>query len=224
MTFPTAGKQLRWLRVVAVIVCLLGIVAIYRWVDPSFYSTERITGQLDRAGAFAPLLFVAIMAGVVIISPLPSLPFDIAGGAYFGWFPAGVLALLGATMGAAVCFLIARWIGRDAIERWVGGHVIFCGQCSDQMLTGAVIGARLLPVLSFDLVSYGAGLTAMSLGRFVVATALGAAPLTFLYTWAGPQVWTHLVDFGWLAIPVVIAFLVVPRWLEKRASGPAHDM
>jgi uncharacterized membrane protein YdjX (TVP38/TMEM64 family) len=207
-------------------IAIVGVAAV-AWlatsIDPEVLTPERITAFLETTGMWAPLVFVGVMALAVVVSPIPSLPLDIAAGAFFGWFGGGLLALLGATLGAAVSFAIARWLGREFVERIVGGHVSFCSECSDMLLTGAVLGARLVPVLSFDLVSYGAGLTAMSLPRFVLATALGSAPLTFLYTWAGPQIWSRIVDWGWLAIPVVAALLVVPRLLEKRGKLPVHE-
>jgi uncharacterized membrane protein YdjX (TVP38/TMEM64 family) len=192
-------------------------------IDPEVLTPDRITEFLESTGIWAPLVFVAVMALAVVVSPIPSLPLDIAAGAFFGWLGGGLLAVVGATIGAAASFAIARWLGREFVERLVGGHVSFCAECSDMLLTGAVLGSRLVPVLSFDVVSYGAGLTAMSMPRFVLATAVGTAPLTFLYTWAGPQVWSRIVDWGWLGIPVVAALLFVPRWLEKRGSLPEHE-
>lgn len=202
-------------------------IALVAWlatsIDPAALTPERITVFLESTGMWAPLVFVGAMALAVVVSPIPSLPLDIAAGAFFGWLGGGLLAVLGATLGAVASFAIARWLGREFVERIVGGHVSFCAECSDHLLTGAVMGSRLIPVLSFDLVSYGAGLTAMSLPRFALATAIGTAPLTFLYTWAGPQIWSRIVDWGWLAIPVVGAFLLVPRWLEKRGKLPEHE-
>lgn len=211
-------------RVIAAVAALGALIAAMRFVDVSAFSSEAVVAGLDRAGPLAPIVFVLVMAAAVVFSPIPSLPLDIAGGLYFGWVWGGTLALFGATLGAVASFRLARWIGREAIEGWLGGHVSFCSECSDHLLTSAVMMSRLVPVLSFDLVSYGAGLTAMSTTRFALATAIGAAPLTYLYTWAGPQIWSHLVDFGWLAVPVVLAFLAVPRWLEKRGSLPEHEM
>lgn len=212
-----------WLRIGLAVVGVALVAGIATSIDPAQLTPDAITEFLESTGMWAPIVFVLVMTTAVVVSPIPSLPLDIAAGAVFGWFAGGLLAVLGATLGAAISFSIARWLGRGFVERVVGGHVSFCADCSDMLLTGAVLGSRLVPVLSFDLVSYGAGLTAMSLPRFVIATAIGTAPLTFLYTWAGPQIWSRIVDWGWLAIPVVAALLLVPRLLEKRGKLLAHD-
>lgn len=212
-----------WLRIGLAVLGVALVAGIATSIDPAQLTPDAITEFLESTGMWAPIVFVLVMATAVVVSPIPSLPLDIAAGAVFGWFAGGLLAVLGATLGAAISFSIARWLGRGFVERVVGGHVSFCADCSDMLLTGAVLGSRLVPVLSFDLVSYGAGLTAMSLPRFVIATAIGTAPLTFLYTWAGPQIWSRIVDWGWLAIPVVAALLLVPRLLEKRGKLPVHD-
>ena len=96
------------------------------------------------------------------------------------------------------------------VERFVGGHVAFCQQCSNQMLSWVVLGSRLVPAISFDLVSYGAGLTKLGLGRFVAATFIGSLPLTFAYTAFGAAVWSWLEEtvglaFGLLAVVALVA-------------------
>jgi uncharacterized membrane protein YdjX (TVP38/TMEM64 family) len=82
----------------------------------------------------------------------------------------------------------------------------------------AILGARLVPVVSFDIISYAAGLTRMGFWRFMLATAVGMAPATFIYSYLGgraPQyVQVLLVAFG-----VVIAGVVVTVVIRRRRQG-----
>ena len=88
--------------------------------------------------------------------------------------------------------------------------------CSDNILTKIVFLSRLLPVVSFDVVSYGAGLTNMSLKKFSAATFLGMIPLTFLYNYSGSVlVFGSGLSFV-LGILMVVLFFVVPKWLEDK--------
>jgi uncharacterized membrane protein YdjX (TVP38/TMEM64 family) len=64
--------------------------------------------------------------------------------------------------GAVAAFLIARYYGREFMARFLSGHINFCTQCSDLLLTKIIFASRLLPIVSFSIVSYGAGLTKMS--------------------------------------------------------------
>ncbi len=166
------------------------------------------------------------MSAAVVVSPLPSLPLNIAAGAFFGPFAGTVYSIFGALGGAAASFMIARRLGREFMERFLGGHVNFCSRCSDRVLTRIIFVSRLIPVVSFDLVSYGAGLTAMSFWKFCLATFLGMIPLTALYNYTGAVL---TFDRGLVlaaGLVMVVLFFALPRWLEKKnllSFGEAPD-
>ncbi len=177
---------------------------------------DLIEPWLSQAGVFAPLLFMVIMATAVVVSPIPSLPLDIIAGAFFGPVLGTAYAVTGALAGAVASFWIARLLGRELIERVLGGHINFCITCSDKLLTRIVLLSRLLPFVSFDMVSYGAGLTKISTQRFALATGIGTIPLTALYTSFGSA-----VSFGpEITLPIgalmVVLFFLLPRWIERR--------
>jgi uncharacterized membrane protein YdjX (TVP38/TMEM64 family) len=129
----------------------------------SYFNPEKIQGMLARAGSLAPIVYVLTMALAVVVTPIPSLPLDVAAGAFFGPFLGTFYSSIGALGGAVISFAIARFLGREFIERFLGGHINFCMTCSDKLLTKIVFFSRLIPVVSFDIISYGAGLTKMSL-------------------------------------------------------------
>lgn len=186
------------------------------WEFASSLKPERIEPWLSQAGTFAPLLFMVIMAIAVVVSPIPSLPLDITAGAFFGPALGTTYAVIGALAGAVASFWIARLLGRELIERVLGGHINFCTTCSDKLLTRIVLLSRLLPFVSFDMVSYGAGLTKMSTGKFALATGVGTIPITFLYTYFGSS-----VSFGpetslTIGALMVALFFLLPRWIERR--------
>ncbi len=183
--------------------------------DLAHYLNPALVEELlVTSGPIAPLLLILLMA-VVVISPIPSFPVDVAAGAYFGPGLGTLYAATGATLGAVAAFLIARWLGRDLIERFMKGHISFCTACSDRLLTRLVLVARLIPLVSFKVVSYGAGLTKMSVGRFAAATFLGMLPLTFTYVSAGPL----LISQGWPTVvlggALIATFLTLPIFIER---------
>jgi len=175
-----------WLKGLLAVVLILGLItAAYRWDFSAWVHPQRIRGLLDQAGMFAPFLYMMLMALAVVITVIPSLPLNVAAGIYFGPILGTLFSALGALAGAMLSFLIARYLGRKFMERFLTGHINFCTQCSDYLLTKIVFISRLLPFVSFDLVSYGAGLTKMSLRAFSLATFLGMLPLTFIYNYFG---------------------------------------
>jgi uncharacterized membrane protein YdjX (TVP38/TMEM64 family) len=141
---------------------------------------------------------------------------DIASGAFFGPIWGTIYSVIGASAGAIMSFLISRFLGREFIERFLGGHVNFCTSCSDRILTRIVFLSRLLPFISFDIISYGAGLTKMSLRMFTLATVFGMIPLTFLYNYFG-----SVLAFGknitiLFGLIMVSLFFLAPRYLERK--------
>ncbi|MCK5427722.1 MAG: TVP38/TMEM64 family protein [Thermodesulfovibrionia bacterium] len=192
------------------------IVSHFFWDVTSYFKPEQIERWLAHAGGFAPFLYMAVMALAVIFSPIPSMPLDIAAGAFFGAFLGTVYSVTGAFIGANISFIIARHLGRNFIERFLGGHINFCTYCSDKILTKIVLLSRLLPIVSFDVVSYGAGLTKMSLKNFSLATVIGMIPLTFIYNYFG-----SVFVFGKgltviLGLVMVVFFFIIPRWFERK--------
>jgi uncharacterized membrane protein YdjX (TVP38/TMEM64 family) len=79
--------------------------------------------------------------------------------------------------------------------------------------------------VSFDIVSYGAGLTKMSLKYFLLATFLGMIPLTFVYNFSGSVlIFGKGVTFI-LGIVMVTLFFIIPKWLEGKGimKKMAHE-
>jgi uncharacterized membrane protein YdjX (TVP38/TMEM64 family) len=187
----------------------------YFWDLFSSFRPNRIQGILGGAGALAPFLYMIIMAAAVIVSPIPSVPLDVAAGIFFGPLMGTVYSAIGALGGAVISFLIARFLGREVIERFLGGHINFCQRCSDRLLMKVIVLSRLLPIVSFDVVSYGAGLTKMSLKTFSVATFLGMLPLTFVYNYFGSVVTVGRGLALMLGLIMVFFFFAFPVLIER---------
>jgi uncharacterized membrane protein YdjX (TVP38/TMEM64 family) len=209
-------KMATWIKV------SLGIIAVAAawWGFASFdyeryLSPAALTRWLNEAGPLGPLLLIASMVGAVIIPPIPSLPLDLAAGAAYGPFYGALYAVIGAEIGAVICFLIARAVGRDALSRFLKTENTFCQKCTDHQLMGAMFLARFIPIFSFDVVSYGAGLTNISLRTFALATLFGMAPPTFAFVYLGSSV----VSAQWPLIAgglvMVGFFLAMPKVLTR---------
>lgn len=206
----------RSIKIVLFSSLVLGLFASQLFFDPARYlPIPRIVSLLRDAGPLSPLLFISMMAIAVVVSPLPSLPLDLAAGSFFGPLMGTLYSAIGGLIGAVLSFLIARFVGRELIERYLRGHINFCTLCSDKLVTKIVFLSRLLPVVSFDVVSYGAGLTAVSLKQFSIATFFGMLPLTFVYNYFGS---VKVVATGWkvaAGIFIVLMFFIVPRIIER---------
>lgn len=218
-----------WFQLGSVLLLALGAYFLLSWLDLGvLLHPDRVAVWLREAGPFGPILFIGLMATAVVISPIPSLPLDLAAGATFGVFFGTTYAVIGAEIGAIGSFLIGRSLGRAALTKLLRTDISFCERCSDRHLALFVFLSRLLPIFSFDLVSYGAGLTNLSIRAFAVATLLGMIGPTVLLTYAG----THVVSgegllivlgFAMVALLLLLPKLVVryptARWVQLIRGG-----
>ncbi|HEX9758437.1 MAG TPA: VTT domain-containing protein [Nitrospiria bacterium] len=105
------------------------------------------------------------------------------------------------------------------VSKLFGIAVVFCEKCSDRHLGVLVLISRLFPIFSFDLISYGAGLTGMSLKWFALATLLGMIPPTFALTYFGKSI----VMADWPVVLLggvfVILFLFLPKLIKSHRSS-----
>lgn len=168
-------------------------------------------------GAWAPIVSALLMVMQALVAPLPAFLLSFANGLAFGVFWGGMLSLASASLAAAVSVSIARFLGRGPAEAIVGRAQL--GAADRWFLRWgayAVLVARLVPVVSFDVVSYAVGLTSMRFWRFMIATIIGMAPATFIYSFFGeraPQyVQVLLAVFG-------IVIVLVAALLRRRRQG-----
>ncbi len=182
--------------------------------DINLPEREDLDRWIDAAGLTGPILVVALMTAAIVASPLPSAPIALAAGAAYGHTFGTLLVVLGAELGALGAFLLARWLGQPFVERHFGQKTgpYFLG--SQNTLTFLVFGSRLLPFLSFDMISYAAGLSKLHLWRFALATLAGIIPASFLLAHLGSEAmngdartatWTAVALGGFTALSLLVA-------------------
>jgi uncharacterized membrane protein YdjX (TVP38/TMEM64 family) len=141
---------------------------------------------------------------------VPGLIITITNAWIFGWKFGTLYSWAGALLGAGLDFGIARWYGRPVVERFISvKYLIFTDTFFKRHGVLAVFITRLIPIVPFKVISYGAGLTKISLLQFTVATAIGQTPAIVLYSILGQNL-TH--DFKMVAVItslLIIAGLVV---------------
>ncbi len=148
---------------------------------------ERLEILVTRAGLWGPLLIVALMTVAVVASPIPSAPIALAAGAAYGHFWGTVQVVTGAELGALIAFGLARVLGHDVLRRVFGDRVDAGLLGSQTALTATVFASRLMPFVSFDMISYAAGLSRLHAWRFALATLAGIIPASFLLAHFGGE-------------------------------------
>ena len=170
-------------------------------------------------GLAGPLAIVALMMLAILVSPIPSAPVALAAGALYGHtWGTGYIAL-GAELGALAAFGLARLLGRDALQRWLGSRLPNVRLGSQGALMALVFVSRLLPFISFDVVSYAAGFTTLAWWRFALATLAGILPASFLLAHFGGEMAAGELDrilYAVLALGLLTAVPWAVHFLRER--------
>lgn len=214
-----------WFKAMLFILLLLTLGLIVWWaVPPELFDPDWISTHLRDVGWWAPLAFIILRVVAIVVTVVPNAPLDIAGGALFEPFWGTIYSLIGSEVGAIVCFLIARSLGREAITRLLHRELTFSDRIADRHLFFVVLFARLEPIFSFALVSYGAGLTRMSLRTFALSTLVGMTPGTIILNYYGKKFFSgNLVLQIFLGFLLVILILVIPVWIKRKNPWGWYD-
>lgn len=214
-----------WVKggVFVLLLFVLGVL-VWREVPPEWLDPDRIGVFLHGLGWMAPIAYVFLRVVAIVVTVVPNAPLDIAGGLLFGPFWGTVYSLLGSEAGAIACFFIARLLGREAIAHILHRDVTFSNGIAQRHLVYVVLFARLEPVFSFALVSYGAGLTRMSPAAFALSTLVGMTPGTVILNYYGKSffsgnIWLQI----FLGLLLVILLLIVPVWIKRKNPWGWYD-
>ncbi|MDU5507631.1 MAG: TVP38/TMEM64 family protein [Finegoldia magna] len=148
--------------------------------------TDVVVAYLRSYGKQAAVVSFVLMILQSIAAPIPAFLITLSNAAIFGWVKGAMLSWSSAMAGAALCFFLARALGRDAVERLTSkGAMESVDVFFERYGKYAILICRLLPFVSFDFVSYGAGLTNMGFWSFFIATGIGQLPATVVYSYVG---------------------------------------
>lgn len=208
-----------------ILVVAVALAVLYR----DSFDAQALETWIKDAGAAAPLLFMLIYAIAAVLF-LPGSVLTLAGGALFGPVLGTFYNLTGATIGAALAFLVSRYLASDWVASRTGGRL-------KQLINGVegegwrfVAFVRLVPLFPFNLLNYALGLTRIPFLRYVIATYVCMLPGAIAYTYlgyagreavAGSQ---GLVQKGLLALALLAAVAFLPRLIGKLRKGPMIEV
>lgn len=183
-------------------------------------SVESIIGYLRSFGVWAVVISFLLMMFQSVIAPLPAFLITFANAAVFGWWQGALLSWTSAMAGSLVCFYIARIAGRDLVERLNKNFSLEkLDAYFDRYGKHTILICRLLPFISFDFISYAAGLTAIKPLPFLIATGLGQLPATIVYSYVGSNLTgsTKTIMFGLMSMfALFIAVYVFKQVYQSR--------
>jgi uncharacterized membrane protein YdjX (TVP38/TMEM64 family) len=227
-----APRSAVWKKVLILAIFAVAVAAFFYFDLKRFLTLEELKANRDSLLAFTESNYAAAV-GLYIVSYAvvtgASLPgaviLTLAGGFLFGSVLATVYVNLGATTGATLAFLAARYLLRDWVESKFGSRLGAIQEGFRQNAFSYLMTLRLVPLFPFFLVNLVSGLTHVSAATYVAATSMGIIPGSFVYAYAGRQLGT-LNSLAEIASPrVLLAFTLlgvlalVPVLYRKMSAG-----
>lgn len=181
---PSTSKRASVVRPLIFLLLLGGIVFTVRYFHLQEYlEKERLRQFIAAYGVWGPLIYLTVWTLAPPLS-FPGLPLTLTGGLLFGPFWGTIYTVVGATMGAALAFLMARYLARDYVEaRLAGTRLMVLDEKVAQQGWKVVAFIRLIPIFPYFLVNFAFGLTRISLGTYTIATFIFMLPLTFAFVY-----------------------------------------
>lgn len=221
-------------RMVIAAVIAVAIGAFLYFDLGQYLSLDALKQNRDQLLTFTESNYAASVAifilTYIVVTGL-SLPgaviLTLAGGFVFGGVIGTLFVNLGATTGATLAFFAARYLLRDWVEQKFGRWVEPVQQGFAKNAFSYLLTLRLIPLFPFFVVNLVSGLTRVSVGTYVAATAIGIIPGSFVYAYAGRQLGT-INSLKEIASPNVIGALIllgllalIPIVYKKFTAKPA---
>ncbi len=215
------GKSGAWWKPVA----LLGVIVTLFALAYVFGVGEKIGALRDwiqGLGPLGPVVFIALYV-VAVVAVMPASALTIGAGALFQSFWGVVIVSIASTTGAALAFLVGRYVARDTVAEWLGKNEKFATLDEMTEKHGAVMVAitRLVPLFPFNLLNYGFGLTRVKFWTYVFWSWLCMLPGTILYV-VGTDAVTSGIEKGevpWALIGIVAGVAVLLALLVRFARN-----
>src|SRR5438046_5354582 len=221
----------RWAIAASVLIVTLAVVIWFATRDSSLlkwlmrlYEDKHLLKETVRSwGWLAPLVFIAIQALQVIISPIPGEVTGPVGGALFGTFWGVVYSTIGLTAGTLFCFWVGHRWGEPLVRAWLSDHnwnrMNFILEAE-----GAIICfiLYLIPGFPKDIISYLFGISPMPFWLFAVASAVGRLPGTVLSSYFGAHVAAQQYIGAIAFLAVVVAVSIARYYYGDRIVKRLH--
>lgn len=193
------------------IMIVVALLLVVHFVGVSRLTPEAIRSLILSFGWWGPAVYIFMYT----IRPLllfPALILTLAGGLAFGPWWGTLYVLIGGLLGACLCFGIARLLGQEKMEKYIGQFPqikAFDDQVVEHGFRTMLI-MRVVPIFPYDPVSYLAGLSKMRFGDYTAATALGMVPGAFAYNVLGYSLTDMLSPTFLMAIALVVLVMFTP--------------
>ncbi|GAC1692065.1 MAG: hypothetical protein NVS9B3_10630 [Gemmatimonadaceae bacterium] len=183
MPAPAGNRRGALIRF-AVLLAVLGVAFLLARQLGLLQSPTQLADRIRRLRDIPGLPALFVVAYIVATAlAIPGTALTLAGGALFGFGWGSLLNWLGATGGAVVAYGLARALGQDAVRSVLGRRADRFGRLTEEHGLATMFRLRLLPLVPFNALNFGAGFAGVRVRDYILATALGIIPGTVVYSY-----------------------------------------
>ena len=225
-TVPRQGLSGKSVLLVLLLASIVGIRMSGIQDSLHIDNIEEILSTLQHC---PPIIYIGLLSLVPVFF-LPGFPFVIAGGLLYGHTWGLLYAMLGATAGAGLSFLVSRYIANDWMTEQMKTRIdekkwIQLQQKTENHGWKIVMFLRLVPLFPFTPLNYALGLTNIRFSHYIVATSLGIFPACAAFILFSSSLWDvingeNLIVFL-IGCTLVAVTLLIP-FIYKRYYTPSH--
>lgn len=205
--------------ILVVLLCILTLL-IFKYLP-----YDKINEWIEKGGVFAPLIYILLFAILpIFLFPVPVLA--LAGGIAFGLIKGSIYTLIGAAINCMAMFLIARYVGKEEIDKLVDRKLSdnmkkrIYG--NDKSIAFFIFILRLIPIVPYNVINYMSGLSNVSLKNYAIASILGIIPGTIVFLNMGDKS-SNISSNDFIISVVLLVLLIVfsnllARYLKKKGK------
>lgn len=210
-------------RYIIPVLIILSLIAGYAMLSSTgamtlLENSAALKQWILKTGNAGPLVIIGFMIIAIVMSPIPSAPVALAAGALYGHTAGTLYIVIGSGIGAVIAFYISRLAGTVSLHHWVDKRLTKTMLGSQNTLMTIVFVSRLMPFISFDIVSYAAGVTPLKFWRFIIATLAGIIPASFLLAHFGSELVSgesQRIGITVLLLGGVSLILMLLKWFSR---------
>ncbi len=190
-----------------------------------FGQLQQVSDLIQNSGYIGYLIFIIAYA-IATLLVLPSTAFNLLGGAIFGGAVGLFLTSTAALISAIAAFGLARWLGKDYVERFIPKDL---DKLNQQLRLGGLsytFASRLLPLIPYGVVSFAAGLSQIRYQDYILGTLLGTPLGLAPFVWLGSSGVRALSSHDLLPLIIsstIIAILIaIATWYQQHQTDASN--
>lgn len=190
------------------------IIYVARFTDLPMYLLDKdfVTEKVEGYGMFGPLAFL-ILYIIATVFFIPGTPLTLLAGALFGVGLGTLYTVIGATIGAILAFVFARYLGRGFVEDILDKKFKGLKKYDDSLDKQGFVFTlflRLIPIFPFNGLNYGLGLTKVKSKYYTLGTLIGIIPGSFVLAYLGDSLFS--LDVRNIVIAVALFLVLAFSW------------